>query len=230
MKRSNTQIVATPAKKRGRESRRSKVRAVCRRGTEIVTFPSLGFPPKLRTKLRYAKQLGLAGGLGAVLAYNIRCNGLYDPDASSTGHQPLYFDQLTALYNHFTVFKSYLKLTIYPVSSDAQTVTVFENDDTSITPVSQESRMEQSSAKSVVVTPGMEPVILNMYFDAQKTFGGSLLGNDDLQGSAVADPLEQAIWTISAQANDLAKNTVVGINIEVIYDAVWDELKDINGS
>lgn len=39
-----------------------------------------------------------------VLTYHLfRANGIFDPDVTGTGHQPLYRDQVADLYTNYTV-------------------------------------------------------------------------------------------------------------------------------
>jgi predicted porin len=46
-----------------------------------------------------------AGSVPTANVYAFRINSLYDPDFTSTGHQPYQFDQLSAVYNNFLVSK-----------------------------------------------------------------------------------------------------------------------------
>lgn len=193
-------------------------------------YSGFGFPPKIQVKHRYVEAIGLAAVAGGVSTQLFRCNGMFDPNYSGTGHQPLYFDQLSAVYDHFTVLKSYLKLTVSTTSTTPQIVTCFINDDTTVTPSGIEARMEQSSAKSVQITAGEGPKTMYISWDAYKTFGGSILGNDNLQGSAAADPTEQSLFTISAQCASFDTATTVIGTAEIVYVAVWDEIRDIASS
>ena len=77
-----------------------------------------GFPDTLQTTLRYQETLSLSSSSGALFGYVYNLNGLYDPNHTGTGHQPLYFDQLMTIYNHYIVIgaKITVKFTAYPAS------------------------------------------------------------------------------------------------------------------
>lgn len=237
MKRSNTQLSTQTARsygsKRSRVSRapvkyyRRKPQAFSAQGAKYYGF---GFPPKLNIKHRYHEIFSLTTTAGGgVATQQFRCNGMYDPNVTGTGHQPLYFDQVAAVYDHFTVLKSYLKLTLSTDQSNPQQVVVFLNDDSTVTPSGMASLQEQSSAKYTNVVAGMTTT-LYLPWDAYKTFGGSVLANDNLQGSASADPIEQQVYTVVGQAIDISKATNILVNAEIVYYAVWDEVRDIAGS
>lgn len=70
------------------------------------------FPPRLRRTLRYV-QTGSKDvanfGLGTQI---FRANSLYDPDFSGTGHQPNGYDTLLAAYNHYTVVRARITVTL----------------------------------------------------------------------------------------------------------------------
>lgn len=66
------------------------------------------FPASMWTKHRYCQQVTLAadnltGRTGSEVAF--RLNGLFDPDFTGVGHQPLGFDQMTPLYSLYRVYK-----------------------------------------------------------------------------------------------------------------------------
>jgi len=238
MKRTNTSLSRQSTLPLARAStygsKRSRYSASSRKSrfqtSAMARFQGFGFPDKLQVKHRYYEYTAIAtaGGAGKG-SYQYRCNGMYDPNITSTGHQPLYFDSLSSIYDHFTVVRSYLKLTASTSSSNPQTVAVFINDDSTITPSTIETCIEQSSAKYAVVTADA-PRTFYVPWDAKRTFGGSVLGNDNLQGSGSADPTEQSVYTIVAQAVDAAQATSVLLSVEIIYTAVWDEIRDIASS
>lgn len=198
------------------------------KNSQTLKFTSFGFPTKLQVKHRYAEIVGLnAAAAAAPATYQWRANGMYDPNYTGTGHQPLYFDQLSTIYDHFTVVKSYIKLTLANASSTPATVCVFLNDDTTVTPATIDGRMEQSSARTIFLAKEAGAQVMYLKFDAYKVFGGSILGNDNLQGTSAADPVEQAIFTVSASSSDAGAATSVYCQAEIVYTAVWDETRDI---
>jgi len=78
-----------------------------------------GFPKRLVTKLRYAAGEGLfmSSVTGSVAKYVFSCNSIFDPDRTSTGHQPLYHDTYQAIYDHYAVIES--KITYRFVNNNA---------------------------------------------------------------------------------------------------------------
>lgn len=61
------------------------------------------FPARTLRRLRYSDNFNLAGSSGVVASYVFAANGLFDPNVTGTGHQPMGFDQLMLSYNHYIV-------------------------------------------------------------------------------------------------------------------------------
>lgn len=76
--------------------------------------------PRMSCKLSYSDSItlttGTAGIYGSEQVY--RLNSLFDPDLTSAGHQPLFFDQLSAMYNQYMVRGCKLELTFTDPSAD----------------------------------------------------------------------------------------------------------------
>jgi hypothetical protein len=77
-----------------------------------LTRGVFGFPKRLITQLRYAAYEGLVltSTAGSVNKYFFSTNSIFDPDRTSTGHQPLYRDTYAAIYNQYAVVKSTIKV------------------------------------------------------------------------------------------------------------------------
>lgn len=71
---------------------------------QIYRNPRVGpFPTVYPAVLHYRDYFDMAMAINTLNYTNFRANSLYDPDASGVGHQPLYFDQLAALYARYRV-------------------------------------------------------------------------------------------------------------------------------
>lgn len=192
-----------------------------------------GFPKKMVVTHKYREAFDLTSTTGLLGTYLFRCNGMFDPNFSGTGHQPMYYDQLTPLYDHFCVIGSKIKLTLTPstVTTFPSRIVAFVNDDTSVTGTTVDTISEQSQAKQIKQIPAgnNSVIILTLNWSAKKYFGGSVLSNPELQGSAGADPTEQSTYVIAVQAYG-ANSLSYLVQAEIEYIAVWKELKDVAGS
>lgn len=197
----------------------------------MMSLGATGFPRKLKAVHRYFSY-GLTTSLtGTMSTFQFTCNGMYDPDITGVGHQPVYFDQIGAIYDHYTVFRSRIKITFTPVATYTNDllINLYVDDDTS-TASNIFSSIEQSGASYGTLTPrAIKPLVLSKTWDAKQYFGGDIFDNDNLQGTLSTNPTEQSYYTVqilSIDGNAYAYNSTV----EVFYEAVWDELKTIGTS
>jgi hypothetical protein len=75
------------------------------------------FSWRTRRTLQYYTTSTIITGTATNNAYVFAANGLYDPDVSGTGGQPMGFDQMMAFYNHYTVLRSRIKVLASNTSS-----------------------------------------------------------------------------------------------------------------
>lgn len=71
-----------------------------------------GFPETYKTVLVYNEGISIDAAAGGATYYSFNCMNLYDPNYSGTGHQPLYYDNLTAIYNRWRVRAAYITVTV----------------------------------------------------------------------------------------------------------------------
>lgn len=111
----SSRISRRKTNKRFRGLRRARYAAQAA-GTGMVRQIAIpkGIPKAMTVKLFYhqVNSLDPAAGLSARQVF--RMNGCYDPDLTGGGHQPLYFDQLMAMYTNAYVVK--FKMTVRPVA------------------------------------------------------------------------------------------------------------------
>lgn len=204
-----------------------KGRGMLRNKTTVKA--GLGFPKRILMTHRYCESVALTSTAGVINKYQFSCNGMYDPNITSTGHQPYYFDEMTNLYNHYTVIGSKIKVTVTPASANTTGtyVGIYKDDDATTTNISDITVLAEQSQKAIRAfnVGATDPVFLVSKWSAKKTFGGSILGNDNLQGSVSANPAEQTNYTLAVQGFSAGANNSVTFLVEITYIAVWDELK-----
>lgn len=210
-----------PAKKRTTLSLPTKVR-----------FGKQPVPKQLFNTLKYAELVTINLGAGGEGYYTFCCNGMYDPNITGTGHQPLYFDQLSAIYDHYTVLSSKIKVTPFTVSAGYPVViSLWQDDDSSPTIAAYSTAIERPGSYSTVVDLARNTANpMFSYWDARKTFGGDPQAQDSLQGSASANPSETTNWMIYANGTLVLASGSITVLVEIEYNAVWDELTSIAGS
>lgn len=202
-----------------------------RRGVKL----GLGLPQKVTITHKYNEQIALNTlALGATNTYQWRCNGMYDPNITGTGHQPYYFDQLSALYDHYVVIGSRINIKVSKSDSNTNipvTVGLYVNDDATVVPTTRYGLMEVTSGRHKIISgygPGVQR--LRAGWSAKKYFGGSILANTELQGTGTSDPTESSVYTVWCNSETNAQQTSVMLDVEIRYIAVWKEIKDIDSS
>jgi hypothetical protein len=174
-------------------------------------------------KHSYADQLTLTSTTGSLQTYQFSCNGMYDPDITSTGHQPLYFDQLTAIYDHYTVFEA--RIVVEIVTNQVARAVLYIDDDTSTAPNMGTASEQPSATAKLIPATTVKPIVFTKRWNAKEFFGGNIYDNDDLQGSASANPVEQSYFTLLLKPADPVGDCTYQLRVMIHYLAVWDELK-----
>lgn len=209
-------------------------------GSRVVRYRNtvasgLGFPKKMIMTHRYAGVVSFSATAGAPTQYVWSANGMFDPDISGTGHQPYYFDQMTALYDHYVVIGSRIKIRVVPQgSSTAGTsnipmlITLFVNDNTSATGTNPAQQAEYQSGKTVLTANSFDRAYtFTRKWSAKKTFGGSILANTELQGTSSTNPSEQSYYNLSVVSADGSSTVAVLAYAVIEYIAVWKEVIDV---
>lgn len=212
------------------------------------TTSTLGtlLPPSTNVTLKYTDRISIdAAGSGAVALYQFACNGLYDPDITGTGHQPLGFDQLmgtsstTGFYNHYHVYQSRIKATFCSQAADntgQAIVAIGISDDTTVG-IDLNTMLENPTYKYKIlgsVGSGQDRQTIVHNFDAAKQFGltrSSLFAKDDLKGIYTANPNELAYFSLYVASNNPTVNpAAVSVVVEITFRAHLTERRELLGS
>lgn len=207
---------------RGSFSRRSMVSG--------RSLGNMGFPRKIRMVHKYTDR-NLNTVSTTDFNYSFKANGMFDPNTTGSGGQPLYYDQMVAIYNHYTVIGSRIKVTIVPTGTTVQEpfrVVLLPLDDAT-SPTNVDTAAQQKGAVYRIAQGGINPdrIIMRSRWSAKKYFGGAVMNNSLLRGSNGVDPTEQTTFHIMAKALDGVSVINFWMGVEIEYIAIWSELKDI---
>lgn len=187
-----------------------------RSGTRIQNSIN-GFPDRYRTKLVYSERIVFAITGGFTTTYRFSGNGLFDPNVTGTGSQPINFDTLSIVYLRYRCYGSacrvqigtgtFIDLALFPANA---TVTV-----------TQEEASAQQYAKSAYwclpLGSGATPNISSS-IGSQKLLGRNVAGSDAAQALVTAQPAEQWYWTIVGSASDRSTAINATLAVTITYD------------
>lgn len=183
------------------------------------------FPARTVRKLRYSTNLALTSSLGAVASHVFSANGLFDPDITSTGHQPMGFDQLMLSYNHYVVTGAHITCVFRNNSTTTPVVSIsVAPSPTPITVVDQilefgmlyRDTLENKAVSGSVKT-------LEAGCSIRKVQGvADVVDVTDLQGSSAANPVEQTYFHVQTW-DTAALNGSVLVDVIIEYNAIFTE-------
>jgi len=175
-------------------------------GTLLQKTPVTGFPDSIVTRLRYNvfRSFSVSGTTGQDV-YQFKCNSMFDPDLTSTGHQPLYRDQLYTVYKYAVVTGCRWNLKVSTTSITGQLINV-QATTYSTVDTDTSAAVERGQVAQAFVQLGA-PRELTGYVSMPVLFGTTLaaLITDDLyRHDTNADPTQLAYLSVYAQDCELA--------------------------
>jgi len=229
-----------PPKKKTYKKKTTKRKATPKAsGTARIPYPKsivdfgTSFPMKAKMSQVYTDTIVMTSTSGVQTNYQFCLNALFDPNITAAGHQPIYFDQMMAIYNHYTVIAAKMTVKFIPYESNTVPVSVvlWQNDDTTTTPSVISSIQEQPAASFTIIgSAGDASKTMVLKYSPKKVFGGSILGNPYLQGSSTTTPSELSVGQVTLVGADNLTTVSVIAQVVIQYITIYTELKDIQGS
>lgn len=230
-------VLPTPTRKRTRTAS-STGRVVKKKRSPYDRIPKAmigkGFPEKITCALRYFDYKTPTAASNALAFYHYKANGLYDPDTTGIGHQPLGFDQFTPIYNHYVVLGARIKATftyrdevgdvVHPIMCG-----IYDDDDGSNS-LTYSSIVEGGDRRKYnFLTSNNDKLEVYSKWTSTRTFGNAPVSDPSQRGSASADPSETHQWCIWYY-NLGNSSHVINVAVDIEYSVVWFEKKDLAGS
>lgn len=232
----------TNSRKSRKQTRSGRKNAVTVGGSSVgrtllATTPLFPISKRINGQIYYDYQKTLSGGVGAVPTNFYSANGLFDPDFTGTGHQPMGFDQMMALYEQYTVLRAHIKVTFASAGEHAR-VGIYLNPDT--TSPGLPRLMENGLLVTGVVcgpatSNGQHAYkTLELACDIPKYFGKThegILADPQMYGTIAANPGEQAYFAVCAWAAfDSAADVSIAYDVVITYESIYWEPKKLTSS
>lgn len=192
--------------------------------TDTVLYKGVGVPQSFVTKLKYNERILFNGS--AMNTWYYRANGPYDPRFSLGGGQPMWYDQLSALYSRYCVLASSIQATFInnnTTITPATRVGIFPDTVTTNPPLDIEAAVERDNCTYATCgSPSGDQGIINMisYAKIHKMLGlkANEKQDDTLCGlTAVAPPTREAFWCVFLGTLNTATVTDMYMDVTITY-------------
>lgn len=175
---------------------------------------TLGGIPNCKTvKLRYVESVTIDAAVGVLAGYSFRCNSIFDPNYSGTGHQPMYADTWNSIYRKNEVIGSKIKVVFSSVgmtNSNVDNVLVgIESDDSTGFDTTAHTQLENARTKYKVIYgaySGKNTCTMSKGWSYKKALCGNLAQRSENQALAGALPDKSFYFHCLAGAVDGASN------------------------
>lgn len=223
-------VVQTAASKKPAASMTKRSRMTLYRNIKANAF-SGPFPATKKAQLVYADVVSMPF-LSSAGNYIFSANGLFDPDQiSGVAKQPLYFDQIMAIYNHYVVTSSVIEWQFVTQGNGRDFFVVAYIDDDASLGTGLQTDAERPGARSLVVSPSVTTApTITQYWSAERTFGPNVMNNSLFRGTATTNPTEQSFFVFKAEDLAGTLTTAVQVRVKVTYNVTFTEFKTIASS
>lgn len=190
----------------------------------------MGFPRTKKILLKYVELINLGSTSGALTTVNFCANTIYDPYQPVGGHKPFGANEMFTYYNHFMVSSSAIKCTVMNVNTPLMVCGVYLSDDMTFPYSNYMGLSETNRGRQKIITTATaqdKAVVVSSAFRHKSFFRGRPNGDDAFVGSVTADPVEKAHYLIYAQSMDLSSTGQVAMTVEIVYEVLFSEPKDL---
>lgn len=189
----------------------------------------------LKTHLMYSTNYSITlVGVGRIPGtYVVSLNGCFKPQINATdplkNHQPRGFDQLMAMYDHFTVIGCKVRVDCHNNSDTHPCLVMGTVRDSTLVGGDVTDYLESSNCQFKLLGTegsgtGDKQLMINV--NPNQFLGRSKpLADPQLKGSTSANPVEQCYLHVSANPFDYFTNTSVSVMISLDYTVILTEPK-----
>lgn len=212
--------------------RRTKKRRTTRSSQPLVMYRQ-PIARKLIVPMRYCETLTLNPGVGGLMTYNAyAANGIYDPNITGAGHQPMGHDEYATLYKKYRVLSSHITVEFFPEGASGLTdnviCVIMVNQDTSL-PSSPQTAIENGDSVYGVATDSDNNGRLKLKNNwSSKRYSGSIADHQAQMGSA--NPTNLDYFHVGCGSLNGEDPSEVNCLVTISYQVLLTEPNDLLGS
>jgi len=214
---------------RGRGKRRNQANYEPKpQRVQQVKTKGLGFSDSVRTNLQYTDTISVTSASYQTV-YVYRGNSCYDPDQTSTGHQPLYFDTYSQVYTKYKVYGASITLHVGNDQSRTVGLAIVPTTNPLSVGASAYEILDQPRAQwKLIPAVNINSKSMRARYSTTEILGLNPKQIEDEDYSAAVTTSPGSLWYINlfafnvdAAQLDIALNVVVKIDYDVrFYDRV----------
>jgi len=231
--RAKTSMLSTTRQQRRRRRRNDQGGAIpsIMQVPRTINLNTIGTPDSVKVWLRYKYLEDVSATLGAPRQRAFRGNSLYDPDATGTGNQPLFFDQWSALYSLYYVDRSVIKVTVTNKSTTQPVqVTIVPWVSSTIT-TNWNTLLEHSKTRAGTAVSIYNPPLNLQHSELTRTMFGVQPYDIQFRGSTTSNPSSMWYWHVGVYDPAGSGATVnYYIQVEILYHVTFSQRVQQTGS
>lgn len=199
----------------------------------LLKTPGQVVPDRIMVNLSYSETVELVNALSSTAAYDFRGNSCFDPNFTGTGHQPMGFDQLAALYSTYRVISSRCDVSWFQAQSTTNGVDVclYPSDQTGS--VTFDEALEQPYAIKGMTsgTSGMSRCRTSSFMTTKKLNGQKdIMTQSQYAALTSANPSDVWYWRLQAQNANQAINCDVFAQVKITYFVEFSDRLKLSSS
>ncbi len=190
------------------------------------------FPAKHRVKLTYCELYSFTPSASALSSFFYYQTSLYDPRGSVGGHQPLYFDQLAAIYLRYRVIGVDYNVSVSTAGPSGGTLYFMASPTASF----------ESAVETLEERPLVARTVYNGY-GGQRTLRGSVvpwqvlgvtrqryMNDDQFAGTVGSNPAIMTYMIPYVYVGPAGGSALTELRVEFVFHAEFFELARVGGS
>lgn len=202
-----------------------KKSAYSRRKYPMTRYLGNGIPDRVKVQLKYSDVLTITTGVAGTGLHVFRGNSIYDPDVTSTGHQPLYHDNYAALYERYIVTSAKMDLLCvnHGATDSCIVMCIASTEQYALGDINANATFEQPYAvrSKLLSVASQNPSKLSMSMTSTKALGQyktQYLADDINNASFGANPTREWFFNVAVLAMNGASSQPVRIQLLITYN------------